>query len=107
MADYVFDNKAREAEQRFGGLEAIYDPVSIRHLEPYVVAGSRCLEVGGGGGSIACWMSERVGERGRVVVTSQGAQFANSILRLTYAVIRFLGRPQGGLPRVRIAFIPS
>ncbi len=75
LTDYLFDNRAPEAQQRFGGLEAAYDPVTIRHLEPFVVAGSRCLEVGGGGGSIASWMSERVGEHGRVVVTDLNTRF--------------------------------
>ncbi|HEY8173796.1 MAG TPA: methyltransferase, partial [Dehalococcoidia bacterium] len=66
MPEYVFDNAASETEQRFGALEALYDPISIQHLEPFVVTGAKCLEVGGGSGSIARWMSERVGANGRV-----------------------------------------
>ena len=79
MTQYVFDNRAEETKQRFGALEEIYDPISIRHLEPFVVLGARCLEVGGGSGSIARWMSERVGESGRVVVTDINTRFLEAI----------------------------
>lgn len=70
MAQYVLDNTAAEAEQRFASLESCYDPVTIRQLEEIGVAsGWRCLEVGGGGGSIARWLAERTGPVGGVVVT--------------------------------------
>jgi SAM-dependent methyltransferase len=79
MSNYVFDNRAPETQQRFGALEEIYDPISIRHLEPYVVPGAHCLEVGGGSGSIAQWMSERVGGAGRVVVTDINTRFLDTM----------------------------
>ncbi len=79
MSDYVFDNRAPETEQRLGALEELYDPISTRHLEPYVVPGAQCLEVGGGSGSIARWMSERVGNAGRVVVTDINTRFLDAI----------------------------
>lgn len=70
MSTYALDNTKPQTEQRFGSLEACYDPVTIRHLEAIGVAdGWRCLEVGGGGGSIARWLSRRVGETGSVLVT--------------------------------------
>ncbi len=70
MAQYVLDNTAAEAEQRFASLESCYDPVTIRQLEEIGVApGWRCLEVGGGGGSIARWLADRTGPAGGVVVT--------------------------------------
>ena len=80
MRDYVFDNRAPETQQRFGALEEIYDPISIRHLEPYVIPGAHCLEVGGGSGSIARWMSERVGDAGRVVVTDINTRFLDALM---------------------------
>lgn len=79
MTEYVFDNKEPETEQRFGALEALFDPVSKGHLQPYVVAGAHCLEVGGGSGSIALWMGERAGDRGRVVVTDINTRFLDGI----------------------------
>jgi len=67
---YALDNTKPETGQRFDSLEACYDPVTIRHLETIGVAeGWRCLEVGGGGGSIARWLSRRVGGTGSVLVT--------------------------------------
>jgi SAM-dependent methyltransferase len=67
---YVFDNAAGQAGERFAILEACYDPTSVRHLEVIGVGeGWQCLEVGGGGGSIGRWLSERVGPAGRVLVT--------------------------------------
>jgi SAM-dependent methyltransferase len=79
VSDYVFDNRSSETEQRFGALEDIYDPISIRHLEPHVLPGARCLEVGGGSGSIARWMGEHVGDEGHVVVTDINTRFLESI----------------------------
>lgn len=79
MPEYVFDNKGIETEQRFGALETLFDPVSKRCLEPYVVDGAHCLEVGGGSGSIALWMSERVGANGRVLITDINTRFLDGI----------------------------
>ena len=79
MSDYVFDNKEAETEQRFGALEALFDPLSKRHLEPFVTPGTHCLEVGGGSGSIALWMAERSGARGRVLVTDINTRFLDGI----------------------------
>jgi SAM-dependent methyltransferase len=70
MAQYVLDNTAAETEQRFASLESCYDPVTIRQLEEIGVTRKwRCLEVGGGGGSIARWLADRTGPAGDVVVT--------------------------------------
>ncbi|MGH8999638.1 MAG: hypothetical protein ACRDY7_09630 [Acidimicrobiia bacterium] len=41
------------------------DSSTVRHLEALGVgAGWRCLEVGGGGGSVGRWLGERVGSDG-------------------------------------------
>ncbi len=70
MTQYVLDNAATETEQRFASLESCYDAVTIRQLEEIgVQAGWDCLEVGGGGGSIARWLADRAAPTGRVVVT--------------------------------------
>ena len=70
MANYVLDNAAAETEQRFASLESCYDPFTARQLDEIGAAiGWRCLEVGGGGGSIARWLAERAGPQGQVVVT--------------------------------------
>ncbi len=68
--EYVFDNAGVQTPERFRGLEALYDGQTQRHIEARGIAvGWSCLEVGGGSGSIARWMSERVGADGRVLVT--------------------------------------
>jgi SAM-dependent methyltransferase len=70
VSQYIFDNAAVQAEQRFHSLEALYDPLTVRFLAATGVGlGWRCLEVGAGGGSIATWLAERVGPRGHVLVT--------------------------------------
>jgi SAM-dependent methyltransferase len=67
---YVLDNAADETALRFSGLEACFDPGTFRHLDALGVGeGWRCLEVGGGGGSVARALSARVGGSGRVLVT--------------------------------------
>jgi hypothetical protein len=68
---YLFDNARPQAGQGFSSIEATYDAWTIRQLEGIGVAGGwRCLEVGGGGGSIGRWLASRVGPEGRVTVTA-------------------------------------
>jgi 2-polyprenyl-3-methyl-5-hydroxy-6-metoxy-1,4-benzoquinol methylase len=70
MNHYLFDNTGSQTPQRFNSLEVLYDPATIRYLEARnVTAGWRCLEVGGGGGSIAAWLARQVGPTGHVLVT--------------------------------------
>ena len=70
MTSYVLDNAADQAPLRFSALETCLDPATTRHLAALGVGpGWCCLEVGGGGGSIGRWLSARVGDTGRVLVT--------------------------------------
>jgi ubiquinone/menaquinone biosynthesis C-methylase UbiE len=70
MSQYLFDNAASQASQRFESLAALYDPITVRHLEALEVSdGWVCWEIGGGGGSIADWLASRVGTEGHVLVT--------------------------------------
>jgi SAM-dependent methyltransferase len=67
---YPLDNAAPQAGDRLASLEALYDGVTRRHLDRIGIGPDwRCLEVGAGGGSIAHFMSDRVGPQGRVVAT--------------------------------------
>jgi len=77
---YLFD-QAWEAERtRLRGLEAYYDAVSIRWLERTAVGpGWRCLEVGGGAGSIARWLASRIGPTGHLVVTDLDVRFLDEL----------------------------
>ncbi len=79
MSDYLFDNAAAEAAGRFSVLEECYDPVSTRELAlTGVTSGWRCLEVGGGHGSIGDWLGECVGPDGEVTVTDLEPHWAAS-----------------------------
>jgi SAM-dependent methyltransferase len=80
MAEYLLDNAWRQQRQRLAGLEAWFDPGTIRHLEALGVgAGWRCLEVGGGGGSIAEWFCRRVGPAGHVLATDLDTRFLDAL----------------------------
>ena len=73
---YVFDNAADQTRTRFNVLEAIYDEGTIRHIEARRIAeGWNCLEVGGGAGSIATWLAQRVGPSGRVLATDVDTRY--------------------------------
>lgn len=73
---YLLDNAARETPTRFDALSALYDRATIQYLENTGVGlGWRCLEVGGGGGSIATWLATRVGPMGHVLVTDLDPRF--------------------------------
>jgi SAM-dependent methyltransferase len=67
---YAFENARAVQRERLRALETLLDRGTIRHLESLgVERGWRCLEVGGGGGSIAAWLCDRVGPEGAVVAT--------------------------------------
>jgi len=74
---YFALNEKEESElKRLKLLEELYDTVTIRHLETTRVSeGWKCLEVGGGAGSTAKWLSERVGLSGKVVATDIELRF--------------------------------
>lgn len=78
--NYVFCNAAPQAGARFNAISRIFDPNTIRHLEGRGVdTGWHCLEVGGGNGSIAAWLSRRVGATGHVLATDIDPRFLNNM----------------------------
>jgi SAM-dependent methyltransferase len=80
MGVYVFDNEWEKERERLAGLEALYDPGTIRHLESIgISAGWRCLEIGGGGGSIVRWLCARVGSNGSVLATDINTRFLDAL----------------------------
>ncbi|MEV2234265.1 methyltransferase domain-containing protein [Streptomyces phaeochromogenes] len=79
MSRYVFDNSADQAQGRFFALESCYDPFSRRQVElTGLTRGWRCLEVGGGGGSLGDWLGEQVGPDGEVTITDLDLRWAES-----------------------------
>ena len=83
------DPAGANAATRFAALSALFDRGTSRQLEDRGVGpGWHCLEVGGGGGSVATWLSERVGAAGRVVVTDIDTRFLETIRRPNLEVRR-------------------
>src|SRR5215831_4650513 len=79
---YVFDNAAPQTVTRFSVLSALYDPGTIRRLDQVgVESGWRCWEIGAGSGSIATWLSARVGSGGFVLATDIDTRFLDRIGR--------------------------
>jgi ubiquinone/menaquinone biosynthesis C-methylase UbiE len=67
---YLLDNASDKAGRRMDVLARLFDATTRRVLEGIGIAvGWRCLEIGGGGGSVARWMAERVGPKGHVLCT--------------------------------------
>jgi SAM-dependent methyltransferase len=86
---YVFDNAVTaETGLRFAGLEATFDPSTIRYLTGVgVTDGWVCWELGAGGGSIARWLAEQVGPAGSVLATDIDPRFvpASQVTQLEVA----------------------
>jgi SAM-dependent methyltransferase len=67
---YIFDNSQAVSAERMVLLSRLYDaPTQRALLATGLTAGWQCLEVGGGGGSIATWLAGRVGPTGGVLCT--------------------------------------
>jgi hypothetical protein len=86
---YVFVNSGREARTRFAALSTIYDRGTVRHLEDLGVgSGWHCLEIGGGSGTIAKWLADRVGSTGHVLMTDLDTRFLEPLKGPNLAVCR-------------------
>jgi SAM-dependent methyltransferase len=80
MGAYVFDNSWEKERERLAGLEISLDLGTTRHMaEIGVGPGWTCLEVAAGGGSIAKWLCDRVGPKGRVVATDINTRFLDAM----------------------------
>jgi SAM-dependent methyltransferase len=79
-AEYLLDNSWVHARHRLALLEDWADPTTTRHLAGLgVTEGWHCLEVGGGGGSIAAWLCRRVGVKGSVTATDINPLFLGAL----------------------------
>jgi SAM-dependent methyltransferase len=76
LMTYPFDHAWHAEQERLLAMERIFDPMTLAHLDHLgVSAGWHCLEVGAGAGSVARWMTERVGPTGGVLATDIDARF--------------------------------
>ncbi len=77
---YTLGNEWSAARERLAQLEGFLDSATIEYMQRIGVGeGWRCLEVGGGGGSIAKWLSQRVGANGRVLATDLDTRFLDEL----------------------------
>jgi SAM-dependent methyltransferase len=78
---YFSDQTAEDLErERLSFLERVEDPHSQRWLAALgIQQGWQCLEVGAGHGSLARWLAEHVGPRGRVVATDINPRFLSEL----------------------------
>ena len=73
---YMFDAAWQAEQRRLAALETIWDPYTFSNLASLGIReGARCLEVGGGNGSVAAWLCRRVGTVGTVVATDLDTRF--------------------------------
>jgi SAM-dependent methyltransferase len=86
---YGLDNAWHKALARLRSLEQWLDPATIRHLRARgVAAGWRCLEVGGGAGSVAQWLCGEVCPGGEVVATDIDTRFLDTLNEANLRVLR-------------------
>jgi len=79
MGGYTYRHAWELERVRLAGLEAALDPGTREHLIRLGAGpGTRCLEVGAGGGSVALWLAERVAPGGAVVATDLETDFLES-----------------------------
>jgi ubiquinone/menaquinone biosynthesis C-methylase UbiE len=78
---YIASSEKDEVElNRLRLMETVLDPTTTRHLETIGIAkGWKCLEVGAGAGSVAQWLSARVGTTGKVVATDIDIRFLRQL----------------------------
>jgi len=82
MSHYLLNQAWNREKERLESIQALHDPITIRHLEALGVdKGWHCAEVGAGVGSIATWLSERIGDSGQVVATDIDTRFLVALSR--------------------------
>jgi SAM-dependent methyltransferase len=86
---YAFPHSAGDESRRLELLEQRLDPLTKRRIQRLGVGkGARCLEIGGGRGSITRWLSDVAGPAGRVVATDMQIGFLNEMGASNVEVIR-------------------
>jgi len=77
---FAVDTADAFERERLEYLRQMCDPITVRRLEALGVRESgRCLEVGAGDGSVACWLAARVGPQGRGVATDINPRFLQGL----------------------------
>lgn len=80
MAQSVLESTVDRERERLESIAQLTDPATIRYLEALGVAdGWCCAEVGAGAGSIARWLSNRVGDSGKVVAVDINVDYLDDL----------------------------
>jgi SAM-dependent methyltransferase len=88
LGTYVYDQEWREERERLAGMERLWDPGTQAIVASLGLgAGWHCLEIGAGGGSVAEWLADRVGEDGRVVATDVSTKYLQAVERPNVEVL--------------------
>jgi SAM-dependent methyltransferase len=100
MADtegrYAFPHGGADERRRLDLLAARLDPVTMRRIGRLGLApDARCLEVGGGRGSIARWLCQDVAPRGQVTATDLDTNFLSQLPLPNLTVLRHDVRTDG------------
>src|ERR1700747_1891980 len=86
---YAFPHAGANERRRLELFAERLDPLTVRRIKALDLApGARCLEVGGGRGSIARWLCEYVGPAGRVTATDLETGFLSELSLPNFDVLR-------------------
>jgi ubiquinone/menaquinone biosynthesis C-methylase UbiE len=86
---YAFQHSDTDESRRLALFEQRLDPLTKRRIERLGIGpGARCLEIGGGRGSITRWLSELVGPSGKVTATDLQVGFLGAIDATNVEVLR-------------------
>jgi len=89
MANYSLSNAWDYARRRLTLLEQYLDPITHRRLSSLGLGkGWHCLEIGGGAGSVARWLSAQVGADGRVVGTDIDPRFLEEFRESNFEALK-------------------
>jgi trans-aconitate methyltransferase len=88
-SDYAFPHSGADESRRLQLFEERLDPLTHRRLSRLGLGeGARCLEIGGGRGSVTRWLSDLVGPTGKVVATDLQVAFLESLHLENVEVLR-------------------
>jgi SAM-dependent methyltransferase len=87
--DYAFPHSDADESRRLQLFEERLDPLTRRRVERLGIGnGARCLEIGGGRGSVTRWLAELAGPSGRVVSTDLQLGFLEALELPNVEVLR-------------------
>ncbi|WP_442350148.1 class I SAM-dependent methyltransferase [Gordonia sp. (in: high G+C Gram-positive bacteria)] len=106
---YLYDTGTELSLAQVHCVELLLDSVTTDMLTDIISPGARCLEIGAGNGSVARWMTDRVGDDGQVVaIDLDTSHFRDGGEAIVYRHDINDGPPEGGpfdLIHARLVFL--